>query len=122
MRDFEAEERINRALRARRRAEIRKRRRRRARIKRALVLGGTGLGLFLIILAGVGLVKMITGRHAQAAEQTADTGKDAQTGGGKTGSLAGALASSGTLQAVNKELFGEGAEAEAVEASAAWPC
>ncbi|OUQ19605.1 D-alanyl-D-alanine carboxypeptidase family protein [Lachnoclostridium sp. An138] len=118
MRDFEAEERINRALRARRRAEIRKRRRRRARIKRALVLGGTGLGLFLIILAGVGLVKMITGRHAQAAEQTADTGKDAQTGGGKTGSLAGALASSGTLQAVNKELFGEGAEAEAVEASA----
>lgn len=118
MRDFEAEERINRALRARRRAEIRKRRRRRARIKRALVLGGTGLGLFLIILAGVGLVKMITGRHAQAAEQTADTGKDAQTGGGKTGSLAGALASSGTLQAVNKELFGEEAEAEAVEASA----
>lgn len=75
MRDFEAEERINRALRARRRAEIRKRRRRRARIKRALVLGGTGLGLFLIILAGVGLVKMITGRHAQAAEQTADTGR-----------------------------------------------
>lgn len=45
-------------------------------------------------------------------------GKDAQTGGGKTGSLAGALASSGTLQAVNKELFGEEAEAEAVEASA----
>ena len=118
MRDFEAEERINRALRARRRAEIRKRRRRRARIKRALGLGGTGLGLFLIILAGVGLVKMITGRHAQAAEQTADTGKDAQTGEGKTGSLAGALASSGTLQAVNKELFGEEAEAEAVEASA----
>lgn len=119
MRDFEAEERINRALRARRRAEIRKRRRRRARIKRALVLGGTGLGLFLIILAGVGLVKMITGRHAQAAEQTADTGKDAQAGGsGKTGSLAGALASSGTLQDVNEELFAAETEAEAVEASA----
>ena len=100
MRDFEAEERINRALRARRRAEIRRRRRRRARIKRALVLGGTGLCLFLIILAGVGLVKAVFGRDAQAAEQAEQAGEE----NGKAGVVSGALASTGQLQNAIQQL------------------
>ena len=117
MRDFEAEERINRALRARRRAEIRRRRRRRARIKRALVLGGTGLCLFLIILAGVGLVKAVFGRDAQAAEQAEQAGEE----NGKAGGVSGALASTGQLQNAIQQLqqsFQAEAENEITAASA----
>ncbi|OUQ25873.1 hypothetical protein B5E77_10390 [Lachnoclostridium sp. An131] len=117
MRDFEAEERINRALRARRRGEIRRRRRRRARIKRALVLGGTGLCLFLIILAGVGLVKAVFGRDAQAAEQAEQAGEE----NGKAGGVSGALASTGQLQNAIQQLqqsFQAEAENEITAASA----
>ena len=71
VRDFEAEERINRALRSRRRAEMRRRRRRRAQIRRALVLAGTGLCLFLIIFGVIGAVRLITGHKDQGEEQTA---------------------------------------------------
>ena len=107
MRDFEAEERINRALRARRRAEIRRRRRRRARIRRALVLSGMAACLLLVILGGVGIVKAVTGRKAQAAEQTADAGKeDTDKGKGteKKGSIAGILASSDRMQELGEQL------------------
>lgn len=107
MRDFEAEERINRALRARRRAEIRRRRRRRARIKRALVLSGMAACLALVILGGVGIVKAVAGRKAQAAEQTADAGKeDTDKGKGteKKGSIAGILASSDRMQELGEQL------------------
>ena len=107
MRDFETEERINRALRARRRAEIRRRRRRRARIRRALVLSGMAACLLLVILGGVGIVKAVTGRKAQAAEQTADAGKeDTDKGKGteKKGSIAGILASSDRMQELGEQL------------------
>ena len=107
MRDFETEERINRALRARRRAEIRRRRRRRARIRRALVLSGMAACLLLVILGGVGIVKAVAGRKAQAAEQTADAGKE-DTGKGKgtekKGSIAGILASSDRMQELGEQL------------------
>ncbi len=105
MRDFETEEQINRALRARRRAEIRRRRRRKAKIKRVLVLAGTGFCLFLIILGAVGLVNVITGRSAQAADQSADSGPEEhkrQAGG--TGSIAGALASTGQIQEIVQQI------------------
>ena len=107
MRDFETEERINRALRARRRAEIRRRRRRRARIKRALVLSGMAACLLLVILGGVGIIKAVTGRKTQAAEQTADAGKeDTVKGKGteKKGSIAGILASSDRMQELGEQL------------------
>ena len=107
MRDFETEERINRALRARRRAEIRRRRRRRARIKRALVLSGMAACLLLVVLGGVGIVKAVTGRKTQAAEQTADAGKeDTDKGKGteKKGSIAGILASSDRMQELGEQL------------------
>ena len=107
MRDFEAEERINRALRARRRAEIRRRRRRRARIRRALVLSGMAACLLLVILGGVGIVKAVIGRKAQAAEQTADAGKedtDKEKGTEKKGSIAGIFASSDRMQELGEQL------------------
>ena len=107
MRDFETEERINRALRARRRAEIRRRRRRRARIRRALVLSGMAACLLLVVLGGVGIVKAVTGRKAQAAEQTADAGKedtDKEKGTEKKGSIAGIFASSDRMQELGEQL------------------
>ena len=113
MRDFEAEERIRRALRARRRAEIRRRKRRRAKIKRALVLAGTGLCLALIITAGVSLIKGIAGRYAQAAKAAED-----QQGGG----LSGALAMTEGIQKNMQEILAVTAEngegGETVEAAA----
>ena len=113
MRDFEAEERIRRALRARRRAEIRRRKRRRAKIKRALVLAGTGLCLALIITAGVSLVKGIAGRYAQAAEIAE---------GGQGGGLSGALAMTEGVQKNMQEILAVTAEngegGETVEAAA----
>ena len=113
MRDFEAEERIRRALRARRRAEIRRRKRRRAKIKRALVLAGTGLCLALIITAGVSLIKGIAGRYAQAAETAEEQG---------SGSISGALAMTEGIQKNMQEILAVTAEngegGETVEAAA----
>lgn len=71
MRDYEAEEQIRAALRARRRAEMRRRRRRRAQIKRAIVLAGMGVFLVLFIVVGTGFVKAITGKKAGTGKETA---------------------------------------------------
>ncbi len=68
MRDFEAEERIRRALWERRRARLRRIRRRRARIRRTLVLAVTGLCLALVTITGANLVIKIAGWTARAAE------------------------------------------------------
>ena len=59
------------------------------------------------ILGGVGIVKAVTGRKAQAAEQTADAGKedtDKEKGTEKKGSIAGILASSDRMQELGEQL------------------
>ena len=46
-----------------------------------MVLSGMAACLLLVILGGVGIVKAVAGRKAQAAEQTADAGKKIQAKG-----------------------------------------
>lgn len=120
MRDFETEERINRALRSRRRAKMRRRRRRKARIKRALVLAATAFCLFLLIFGSVKLVSTVFGRNAQAAEEMADieknnpeeTEKETASDAGNTGSIRGALASSEQMQTIGMQAQETAQEAE----------
>lgn len=122
MRDFEAEERINRALRSRRRAEMRRRRRRRAQIRRALVLAGTGLCLFLIIFGVIGAVRLITGQKDQGEEQTAELEKAENTDTGETmkaETTAGIPALAGQIRNISLQVQENETEAEQTMAMAA---
>lgn len=122
MRDFEAEERINHALRSRRRAEMRRRRRRRAQIRRALVLAGTGLCLFLIIFGVIGAVRLITGQKGQGEEQTAELEKAENTDTGETmnaETTAGIPALAGQIRNISLQVQENETETEQTMAMAA---
>lgn len=122
MRDFEAEERINHALRSRRRAEMRRRRRRRAQIRRALVLAGTGLCLFLIIFGVIGAVRLITGQKDQGEEQTAELEKAEDTDTGETmnaETTAGIPALAGQIRNISLQVQENETETEQTMATAA---
>lgn len=122
MRDFEAEERINRALRSRRRAEMRRRRRRRAQIRRALVLAGTGLCLFLIIFGVIGVVRLIAGQKDHGGEQTAEIEKAENTDAGEmmnTETAAGIPALAGQIRNISLQVQENALETEQTMAMAA---
>ena len=73
MRDYETEDRINEALRAKRRAERRKKRLRRAKIKRVLVLAALLIVLIAIIAGAALVVRTVTKKSDLSDEEAAVT-------------------------------------------------